>query len=516
MNHKKILYHFALLVSGFIWGAVYLHEITLCSQMWFLLYLVLANGAGFYLGLRLPEKIWKIFLPAGLILLMLFPSGQWFGLLLPWLSGAWYRMSVLAVVDWRSSRTLSAGLFLGALLSGFIHIQLCPLVLIIFLPFLWRKYSPYLASGTAITAGVLFFCFYNANIVEHTKLSTGSGLTALGLVDCENIPKVLLSSRKSKSEKIFTDDDFLMTANPDFLPSRLNDRKYDLIIAESLPEIYDGGIGSLERMLSDKGVLVIPTEFCGALPQWHFLLLPGSEGKFAVGTKNSILSLDPEKIDRNLERYSKRIPDGVRMLPGALSGMLAGVEEQLPEKNGFFRNKNLFRIVFAGAAVIIFAALIRIFRKSRNRKDFYRVMFNSGSYTMFLMLLLPEIIQTTWYLPVMFQLLFGLGLYWYFRRPVDKNSRFSGILGVGALMAFWAGRHGNWIYQLPAVFLGGLSFSVLDGELRHNTGIKAEVIRFAGIACGMIAMSLCDRFGVSTQNIFIAVCLMRLWAILRS
>ena len=83
-------------------------------------------------------------------------------------------------------------------------------------------------------------------------------------------------------------------------------------------------------------------------------------------------------------------------------------------------------------------------------------------------------------------------------------------------MAFWIGRNGDWMFQLPAAFFGGLSFSALDGELRRNTGINAEVIRFAGIACGMISMWICDRSGVSWQSVFIAVCLMRLWAILRS
>ena len=516
MNYKKILFHFALLCSGFLWGAIYLHEITLCNQIWFLLYIVLGNGAGFFLGLKLPGRFWKTVLIAGLLLLVWGSGGRWAVLLLPWLSGLWYRSIPLAVVNWRFSRSLCAGLFLGALLSGFAGTFFAVAGIVIFLPFLWKKYFRWQWVTVILISMAVIFCFRGERSGKNMQLSTGSAMTALGLVDSKEKPEVLLTGRKNDIKNLFINDDFLMVANPDFISPGLNSKKYDLVIAESLPELYDGGISALVRMLAPGGILVVPVEFCGALPQWQFLILPGSNGKFAVAGQGRKLSFDPDKIDANLSRYSMHLPENIRTVPGALGGMLQGVNEKKVEKMIVFNDPDIFRAAFFVALITVITALLRICSVSRTRRDLFRLMLNSGSYTVFLLLLLPEIIQTTWFLPVMYQFLSGLGIYWYFRRPVDKNYRFSGVLGIGALMAFWAGRNGNWLWQFPAVFLGGFSFSVLDGELRCKTGIRAEVIRFAGIACGMAAMIFCNRFGVSQQSVFIAVCLLRLWSIIRS
>jgi hypothetical protein len=267
-------------------------------------------------------------------------------------------------------------------------------------------------------------------------------------------------------------------------------QKADLIIAGSLPPISDGGIKALSAAVHPDGLLVIPVEFCGALPEWKWFILPGSNGTHAVGSAGKVPVFDPDKMDEKFISFFGKSKD-FAPLAGALSGGLAGESMSRVENLYTWHNYRREIWILASAVLLLIMGGYTLYRRSRQPDgEYLRITCNCGGYAFTAALFLPVVLQKI-DLPVFPQLLVMLTVLWFLRRPAENRKGFARIMGGMSIVALVLAAAGAWWLLLAALICGGYACAQLDNELRHSSTAPVEPLRFMAIAIGVVAAWLC-------------------------
>ncbi len=470
-----------IFLPGVCWGGLWIKEFFSYPEAGFFAFAALLTGAGFAAMRLLPHRFRTPAMITGTAALLFVPYPDLKTLLLPLVFGGTYAHSLKNAIDnWRASRQLCGGIILGAVAAMLIPEKYFAVGMLfctaVNLSGLKLKFAATAAAAVAAN-------FLPVPAPHTTEISPGAVMTALSWVKSDTVPLVVFSGgneallRRNSVE-------ILPAAHLRF-PGNLSGKtgKADLLIAPALPEISDGGITNLTRHLKEGGVLVIPRKYCAALPEFSWLILPGSNGTLAAGAKGRKLQLNPDEMDAVLAGFF-RGKESAAPLRGTLAGMLVTETEIIPEKLPF-TNKRAWWLTGMGAAAVIMAGYI--FSRSRKmaNPEFFRIMLNCGGYAFMAAVFLPLILNKIDF-PGAARLFTVMTAAVFLRRPTLIRNRFTRSQGLLSVLAAIMALNGNVLWLLAALLCGGYACAELDGDLRtpHD---NIEPARFFAVACGLAA-----------------------------
>ncbi|MBR2344532.1 MAG: hypothetical protein IKA71_01955 [Lentisphaeria bacterium] len=512
---KKIFPLQLFFLSGLCWGGIFINELLSYPELWFFVYCAAGAGCGYLLSRLLPEWLRT---PAELILLSitaLMRDADIYSALVPAVFGMSCANTLCRAADeWYISRQLCGGILLGAVLNILIPQKIFIAGLIgctgMGLPVKWGRFA-----AVVLALAVLYMQpgFRKKN--ELPELWHGAVITALSMTEPAGIePRVILTGdnelkMRTGAAEIFAAGKVICAGNLSGVRE-----KADLIFAGTLSPISDGGVWQLTELLLPGGLLVIPVEMTGVLPEWHWYILPGSNGKLAIGRAEKELQFDTDKMDAAFISFFPDDYEG-KPLAGALSGMLTGEKLQPVKILTPWRNDR--RMIWGGVCILMLVILggyIFYRRMSRPHGEYVRIMLNCGGYAFMAAAFLP-MLCVKMNLPFIPQLFVVLSVIWFFRRPAENRRKWSRVQGLISVLALLLMPVFGWWLLAAALFCGGYACAQLDNELRAGE-YPVEPLRFMAIALGVSAVWLMHVLAVPELQVILIAAAVRFYSWFRN
>ena len=481
---------YRLFPAGIGWGGIWMSEFTAYPELDFFALAACLIGLG-ALGMRwLPRRLREVVEFLLLLLAMVMPAGWLRTVAVPVAFGSAVAGSLCeAETMWRVSRRLCSGLLLGAVLSAWSKIEPNWFFLPLLATAVWNfSLAPLrlIAAGVSVAVWIMYVTPLRAPDVP--VLTQGSMLTALSTVERENRPLVLVAGG---------DRDAVTASLKEALPAirlhcldAVSPRPVspaDLIVAVKLPPLADGGVHTLARDLRDGGVLVLPAEAAGNLPDWQWRRLPAPDDRYLIAAKNRPLTLDPDQLDAKLHRILGDRPP-MPPLPGALAGMLADYRGQTVRVTPGDASRLAWFLGLTACALALGAYATRPRMDESADGDRFLLMLNGFGFAMLAALSLPLLLAWLGHLPGITRLSLALGTIWVLRRPAKKREKPGRRAGLCSVLFLLLGTVFHRIWLIPALFCGGYAFSSLDMELRKDLPRPVEPLRFLSFGLGVAAV----------------------------